>query len=34
MGQDFKAPKATDKKAWLDVQSYIESGKIYYHGNR
>lgn len=30
MGQDFKAPKITDTKAWTEVQTFIESGKIYY----
>ena len=30
MGQDFKAPKRTDTKAWSKVQAYIEAGNIYY----
>jgi DNA-directed RNA polymerase subunit RPC12/RpoP len=32
MGQDFKAPKITDIKAWAEVQSFIASGKVYYRG--
>jgi len=32
MGQDFKAPKRSDVKAWKEVQKFIESGKIYYRG--
>lgn len=34
MGQDFKAPKKQDSKAWKEVQAYIEAGKIYYRGNK
>lgn len=30
MGTDFKAPKKNDKKAWVEVEKYIKSGKIYY----
>lgn len=32
MGQDFKAPKRSDVKAWTSIQTFIESGKIYYRG--
>lgn len=32
MGQDFKAPKKSDVKAWRSVQAFIASGKIYYRG--
>ena len=32
MGQDFKAPKITDIKAWAEVQSFIASGKVYDRG--
>ena len=32
MGQDFKAPRKTDIKAWAAVQAFIASGKIYYRG--
>lgn len=32
MGQDFKAPKMTDVKAWAKVERFIASGKIYYRG--
>jgi DNA-directed RNA polymerase subunit RPC12/RpoP len=34
MGQDFKAPKKTDIKAWDEVRKYIESGKHYYRGSK
>ena len=34
MGQDFKAPKLSDKKAWLDAQAFIQSGKVYYRGTK
>jgi DNA-directed RNA polymerase subunit RPC12/RpoP len=30
MGQDFKAPKKADTKAWREVEEYIRSGKVYY----
>ncbi len=30
MGQDFKAPKHVDVKAWEAVQAFIEAGKTYY----
>ena len=33
MGQDFKAPKRQDLKAWRGVEAYIASGKVYYRGN-
>ena len=32
MGQDFKAPKKSDVKAWAAVHTFIASGKIYYRG--
>ena len=32
MGQDFKAPKKSDTKAWKKAKEFIESGKIYYRG--
>jgi hypothetical protein len=32
MGQDFKAPKRSDLKAWASAQAFITSGKIYYRG--
>ena len=32
MGQDFKAPRKNNVKAWLDVEAFIRSGKIYYRG--
>ncbi|GHS89512.1 hypothetical protein FACS189487_09860 [Campylobacterota bacterium] len=32
MGLDFKAPKATDLKAWREVEAFIRSGKVYYRG--
>jgi hypothetical protein len=34
MGTDFKAPKKTDKGAWLKVQKFIGSGKVYYRGSQ
>jgi DNA-directed RNA polymerase subunit RPC12/RpoP len=34
MGQDFKAPKRQNLKAWKEVHAYISSGKIYYRGNK
>jgi DNA-directed RNA polymerase subunit RPC12/RpoP len=34
MGQDFKAPKKADVKAWQQVKAFIESGKIYYRGSQ
>ncbi len=30
MGQDFKAPKRSDAKAWKTVQAFIEAGGTYY----
>lgn len=30
MGLDFKAPKATDVRAWRKVESFIRSGKVFY----
>jgi DNA-directed RNA polymerase subunit RPC12/RpoP len=33
-GQDFKAPKRSDKKAWQQVQLFIASGKVYYRGTK
>jgi hypothetical protein len=30
MGIDFKAPKISDRKAWIEVESFIRSGKVYY----
>jgi DNA-directed RNA polymerase subunit RPC12/RpoP len=33
MGQDFKAPKKTDLKAWKDAEAFIRSGKIFYRGS-
>jgi hypothetical protein len=32
MGIDFKAPKKGDLKAWVDVERFILSGKVYYRG--
>jgi hypothetical protein len=32
MGIDFKAPKKTDSKAWVEVEKFILSGKVYYRG--
>ena len=32
MGQDFKAPRRSDTKAWASVQAFIASGKTYYRG--
>ena len=34
MGQDFKAPKKSDRKAWEKAQAFIQSGKIFYRGSR
>ena len=34
MGQDFKAPKKSDIKAWKEVQAFIMSGKVYYRKPR
>lgn len=34
MGQDFKAPKKGDIRAWRKVQKFIESGKTFYRGVR
>lgn len=34
MGQDFKAPKKLDVKAWQQVKAFIESGKVYYRGSQ
>ena len=32
MGQDFKAPKKSDIKAWASAQAFIASGKSYFRG--
>lgn len=34
MGQDFKASKKSDVKAWQQVNAFIESGKDYYRGSQ
>ena len=34
MGIDFKAPKKTDTKAWREVQTFIQSGKVFYRGSQ
>jgi hypothetical protein len=34
MGQDFKAPKKSDRKAWEKAQAFIQSGKVFYRGVR
>ena len=34
MGQDFKAPKKTDVRAWAQVRAFIQSGKVYYRGSQ
>ena len=30
MGIDFKAPKKSDIKAWQEVETFINSGNVYY----
>ena len=34
MGIDFKAPKKSDAKAWLEVKEFIQSGRVYYRGSQ
>ncbi len=32
MGQDFKAPKRSDARAWQNAQAFIEAGEVFYRG--
>ena len=34
MGRDFKAPRASDRRRWREVEAFILSGKIYVAGSQ